>query len=72
MIARKIDSLGRIVIPVELRQKLQVKPNDEVGIELVDETIILTNPKLSDSKTKFETIMSEKGLTYDDVIEKLK
>ena len=29
---RKIDMLGRIVLPADMRQKLQLSPNDRVRI----------------------------------------
>ena len=45
-ITRKVDNLGRIVIPKEMRDKLKVKTNDvflvklekkQITIELIDE-----------------------------------
>lgn len=39
--ARKIDDLGRIVIPVETRRLLNIHEGDELAIEVEGERIIL-------------------------------
>ena len=38
---RKIDELGRIIIPIELRQTLNIIQNDEMKIYMQDGKIIL-------------------------------
>ena len=38
---RKLDSLGRIVIPKEIREKLEINENTIINIKLEDEKIIL-------------------------------
>ncbi len=38
---RKIDGLGRVVIPIELRQNLNISENDEMKIYMQDGKIIL-------------------------------
>lgn len=38
---RKIDDLGRIVIPKEIRQKLNIKYDDKLTIEVKNESIVL-------------------------------
>ena len=40
-IVRKLDDLGRIVLPVELRRTLQIEEKDPVEIFVEDDTIIL-------------------------------
>lgn len=40
-IVRKIDELGRIVLPKELRKCLNINPGDDFQIRLEDEKIIL-------------------------------
>ncbi len=40
-ITRKLDELGRIVIPSDFRKKLDVKTGDRLRVELVDNTLIL-------------------------------
>jgi len=39
---RRIDHLGRIVVPVELRRMLGIKPGDELEIAVRDGAITLT------------------------------
>lgn len=41
MIKKKIDSVGRIVIPMEIRYSLGWKPDDEIGIVDDGEQLIL-------------------------------
>ena len=40
--SRGIDYLGRIVIPKEMRKKLNIKTDDKLNIELIDNQIIIT------------------------------
>ncbi|MBZ4687815.1 MAG: AbrB family transcriptional regulator, transcriptional pleiotropic regulator of transition state [Clostridia bacterium] len=40
-IVRKVDELGRIVIPIELRRTLGIEERDALEIYVDDETIIL-------------------------------
>lgn len=40
-IVRKIDSLGRFVIPIELRNTLEISTNDSIEIFTDDDKIIL-------------------------------
>ena len=44
--ARRIDSLGRIVIPKEIRKCLKIKPDDCLEISVENEKIILTKKNL--------------------------
>ena len=39
--ARKVDDLGRIVLPVEMRRQLGIRPGDEMEISVDDGTIQL-------------------------------
>lgn len=43
-IVRRIDDLGRLVIPTEIRKKLDIKSGDpiEICVDLAEEKIILT------------------------------
>lgn len=40
-IVRKVDDLGRVTLPVELRRKLEIEEKDPLEIYVDDETIIL-------------------------------
>ena len=44
---RKIDELGRIVIPIELRKILDIKERDSLGISLTDNGIFIKKEKNS-------------------------
>lgn len=46
-IFRRIDSLGRFVLPKELRKSLDIKQNDYLQIFLEGDTIILKKGQLS-------------------------
>lgn len=40
---RKIDDLGRLVIPMEIRKELKINNGDSVNIEVVDNKVVVTN-----------------------------
>ena len=40
-IIRKVDDLGRIVLPIELRRTLDIAERDEIEIYMEDDRIIL-------------------------------
>lgn len=40
-IIRKVDELGRIVLPIELRRTLDISTQDEMEIFAVDDQIVL-------------------------------
>lgn len=42
-IERKIDGMGRLVIPVEMRDRLGIEENDTVSIENEGDKIIIKN-----------------------------
>jgi len=44
---RKIDELGRIVLPIELRKILDIKERDSLGISLTDNGIYIRKEKTS-------------------------
>lgn len=43
-INRKIDDLGRIVIPIEMRERLGIKKQDQLEIFIDGDRIVLTKP----------------------------
>lgn len=47
---RNIDTLGRLVIPKEMRTQLDIKENDLLNIELQDNKIIITKHDAVDYK----------------------
>lgn len=54
---RRIDELGRLCIPKEMRNKLGIKDNDPVNIECIENKIIITNPDTIDYKQKLDKVM---------------
>lgn len=40
-IVRKLDNLGRIVLPIELRRQLDLKEDDALEIYVDDESIVM-------------------------------
>ena len=40
-VLRKIDGLGRVVIPMEIRNKLEISQNDPLEIHVEGNTIVL-------------------------------
>jgi len=47
-IVRKVDELGRVVLPIELRRNLNINEKDSLEIFVDDETIILKKYEPSD------------------------
>lgn len=56
---RKIDDLGRLVIPIEMKREIGLEKGSEVDIELEDNKIILTNPKGMKSREEIEHKLKE-------------
>jgi len=61
---RRIDDLGRIVIPKEMRKKLNIKTDDRLNIELIDNQIIITKDN-NDYEKMNETIKMIKDCLYN-------
>ena len=40
-ISRKVDELGRIVIPIEVRKELGIKDGESLDISVIDNKIVL-------------------------------
>ena len=50
-ITRRIDDLGRIVIPKEIRKNLKIRDSDEIEINVIDDKIVLN---------KYESLKKDK------------
>lgn len=65
---RKIDELGRLVLPIEIRQILDIKEKDPLEISLKDDGVFIkkTIPSciFCNSTTKLKTF-SEKNICTD-------
>lgn len=73
---RKIDTTGRICIPSEMREKINLDINSEVKIELVGDKIVVTNSKKEDNlsllKNKAKLFLEEpenKDLLIKEILE---
>lgn len=58
-IVRKIDSLGRIVIPKEIRKNLGIKDGEILEIFLEEERIVLSKCSSLNSIEKYSSIISD-------------
>ena len=70
-IIRRIDELGRIVIPKEIRKKLRIKNGDSLEILLDDENIILRKYSQIESVIDMVSLYAEafyQALTYNIII----
>lgn len=54
---RHFDELGRIVIPKDMREKLDFGKNDFAEIKLNNNEIILSNPKYKDKQELLKFLM---------------
>lgn len=69
-IVRKIDELGRIVIPKEIRKNLNIRNGEDVQIFIQDNSIVLKKyEKLLSMKEKADIYINNfKKLTSSDII----
>jgi len=74
---RKIDELGRLVIPKEIRNTIGLKPGDEIKIEIKNNQIILEKENSINIKEYIQEKMLETDITTEtyralnDVLEKI-
>ncbi len=69
-IVRRIDELGRVVIPKEIRKNLSIKSGDSIEIYTNKEQVILKKymPKQHFSKETYNLIKSLSEITYKAVV----
>lgn len=66
---RKIDKLGRLVIPKEIRKELNIREEDDIDIQFADNKIILTKPNDIDYKVIINNAIREiNNINSDDNI----
>lgn len=58
---RHFDEVGRIVIPKEMREKLDFGIHDYAEIKLNDNEIILSNPKYKDQQEQLNFLMEREN-----------
>jgi AbrB family looped-hinge helix DNA binding protein len=50
----RVTSKGQVTIPKQIREKLGVKPGDEVGFREEGQSVILENADVENAKDKFK------------------
>ncbi|MDP2900991.1 MAG: AbrB/MazE/SpoVT family DNA-binding domain-containing protein [Candidatus Bathyarchaeota archaeon] len=55
MSTKKIGPKGQVLIPNTMREALGLRPGVEVNIELKDDEIVITRPKIEGSYTEYYT-----------------
>lgn len=66
-IVRKIDNLGRIVLPKELRDNLNIESSDSVEVYVNKDMIVLKKyaPEKEDNKRKIAEIVTASDIDKD-------
>jgi len=62
-IVRKVDELGRVVIPIELRRTLNIAERDALEIYVDGEQIVLKNMSLHAFLWQCRNVVNYKGKT---------
>lgn len=65
---RHIDDLGRIVIPKEMRNSLNIQPGDIITMQIDDDKLILTKKGLSKSERALKYIRDTKDVDIKELI----
>lgn len=65
---RHIDDLGRIVIPKEMRDSLNIRPGDIITMQIDDDKLILTKKGLSKSEKALKYIRDTKDVDIEELI----
>ena len=66
---RRIDELGRLVIPKEIRRNLKIKDNDQVEINVIDGKIVLNKYETLNKDRVINIILSNiKKITNKNVL----
>ena len=63
-IVRKIDELGRIVLPIEIRNTLDIKAKDSIEIFVDDDKIILKKYQPSSSAATQTTLLFSRASSF--------
>ena len=74
-IVRKVDELGRVVLPIELRRNLNINEKDSLEIFVDDEKVILKKYEPADIFTgSMENLIDYKGkkVSRESIIEMAK
>lgn len=61
---RRIDELGRIVIPIEIRKNLKIRNSDELEINVIDNKIVLNRCERLDKDKTITCLLESIGKMY--------
>lgn len=67
---RKVDELGRLVIPINLRESIGVKNNSDVDIELIGNSIVITNSEENDRIERIKNKLEDVKKNYEIATDK--
>lgn len=69
-VIKRVDELGRLVIPVQYRDELGINDNDSVVIKLIGKDLVISKYKntLNMEKCIREFIISTYGSKYSDIL----
>ena len=62
---RKIDKLGRVVIPKEMAKQLNINPNDDLKIEIVNDSIVISKVEENNKLDKMLNLLYTWGEVLD-------
>ena len=65
---RHIDDLGRIVIPKEMRDSLNIRPGDVITMQIDDDKLILAKKGLNKSEKALKYIRDTKDVDIEELI----
>lgn len=68
MLSSSVTTKGQVTIPVELREKLGIKPGDRVGFVAEGDRVILQRQETA-IETLFGVVKSAKGATLEQMEE---
>ena len=62
---RKIDKLGRVVIPKEMAKQLNINSNDDLKIEIVNDNIVISKVEENNKLDKLLNLL----YTWEEVLD---
>ncbi len=68
MLSSSVTTKGQVTIPIELREKLGIKPGDRVGFVDEDGRIVLQRQE-TDIEAVFGMVKANKGVTLEQMEE---
>lgn len=70
-IQRRVDELGRVVIPIEMREYLKIIEKDWVNIRLDGKKIVIEKVELTEEQEKEKQNNLQRFVIPNDILERL-